>query len=71
METIVLKPKKLTLTVPEAAEIVGVSRAKMYELVRRKDFPTVKLGTRILVSAKGLEAWVDEQAKKGWWNCED
>lgn len=47
---------KLTLSVPEAAKVVGVSNAKMYQLVRTEGFPTVHLGGRILVSAKGLES---------------
>lgn len=57
---------KLTLSVPEAAKVVGVSNAKMYQLVRTEGFPTVHLGGRILVSAKGLERWIEEQAQKGW-----
>ena len=57
---------KLTLSVPEAAKIVGVSSAKMYQLVRTEGFPTVHIGKRILVSAKGLERWIEEQAQKGW-----
>ena len=57
---------KLTLSVPEAAEVIGVSSAKMYQMVRMEGFPTVHIGKRILVSAKGLERWVEEQAQKGW-----
>lgn len=57
---------KLTLSVPEAAEIIGISKSKMYELVRSKGFPTIQVGKRLLVSAKGLERWIEEQAEKGW-----
>lgn len=57
---------KLTLSVPEAAEVIGVSSAKMYHLVKMEGFPTVHIGKRILVSAKGLERWIEEQAQKGW-----
>lgn len=57
---------KLTLSVPEAAKIVGVSSAKMYQMVKIEGFPTVHIGKRILVSAKGLERWIEEQAQKGW-----
>ncbi|MBO4938505.1 MAG: helix-turn-helix domain-containing protein [Oscillospiraceae bacterium] len=57
---------KLTLSVPEAAEIIGISKSKMYELVRSKGFPTIQVGKRLLVSAKGLERWIEEQAAKGW-----
>lgn len=58
--------EKLTLSVPEAAKVLGISRARMYQLARAKGFPTVHVGNRILVSVKGLERWVEEQAEKGW-----
>lgn len=35
----VVKSEKLTLSVPEAAQIVGVSQSKMYEIVKIKGFP--------------------------------
>lgn len=57
---------RLTLTVPEAAQVIGISRAKAYQLVRSEGFPTIKIGSKLLVSAKGLERWLDEQAQKGW-----
>ena len=57
---------KLTLSVPEAADILGVSPAKMYQIVRIQGFPTIQVGKRLLVSAKGLERWVEEQAQKGY-----
>lgn len=57
---------KLTYSVPEAAEVLGVSESKMYQMIRIEGFPTVRVGHRCRVSVKGLEQWVDEQAKKGW-----
>lgn len=63
----IVKPDKLTLSVPEAARIVGVSQSKMYEIVKIKGFPTIHIGRRLLVSTKGLERWIEEQAEKGWY----
>ena len=63
----VIKHEQLTLSVPEAAQIVGVSQSKMYEIVKIKGFPTIQIGRRLLVSAKGLERWIEEQAEKGWY----
>lgn len=57
---------KLTYSVPEAAKVLGVSASKMYEVVRIKGFPTIRVGNRLLVSVKGLENWIEEQATKGW-----
>ena len=64
--TIVPRPK-LTMSVPEAAKVLGVSPPTMYQLVKSEGFPTIVIGNRLLVSVKGLERWVDEQAQKGWY----
>ena len=58
--------EKLTLSVAEAAKIVGISTRYMYDVVKIKGFPTIQIGRRLLVSAKGLERWLEEQAQKGW-----
>lgn len=58
--------EKLTLSVPEAAKLLGVSKSKMYTIARSKGFPVIQLGGRLLVSAKGLERWVEEKASEGW-----
>ena len=57
---------KYTYSVPEAARALGISESKMYQLVKTEGFPTVHVGRRSLVSIKGLERWVEEQAAKGW-----
>lgn len=67
MESIPVKKRKLTLTVPEAAELIGVSKSKMYEIVRIEGFPCIRFGNRILISATKLEEWIEEQATKGWY----
>ena len=56
----------LTWSVTEGAAVLGVSRGKMYELVRTEGFPTVRCGHCIRVPKKGLEEWIDRQAAKGW-----
>lgn len=50
--------ERLTMSVAEAAVELGVSTKKMYDVVHRRDFPTVKIGTRIRVSREGLREWV-------------
>lgn len=61
------KREKLTLSVPEAAALIGVSPSHMYELCRVEGFPAIKIGRRILVHAKRLEIWLDEMTEKGWY----
>ncbi len=54
--------EKLTLSVAEAAQMLGISAPKAYELTHRADFPAFRIGNRTLVSRRLLEKWVDCQA---------
>ena len=54
--------KKLTLTVAEAAELLGVSLPTAYELAHSEGFPTLRIGRKLLISRAGLELWVDRRA---------
>lgn len=49
---------KIAINVSEAAKRLGVSRPKMYEIMRRDDFPAVRMGGRILISQRGLDEWL-------------
>ena len=53
----------LTLTVPEVGEVLGISRAAAYELARSIGFPSLKIGTRILVPKDKLIAWINAQVE--------
>ena len=43
------KDTKLCYTVPEAAQLLGVSRNFGYELARTGQLPIIRLGNRIIV----------------------
>ena len=47
------------------AELFGVSRASAYELMREGNFPSFRIGKRILVSRENLIAWVESRSEKG------
>lgn len=55
----------LTISVPEAARRLGISKVKMYEIARSEGFPAFHVGERILVHEKLFEQWVLERAQKG------
>ncbi len=55
----------LMLSVPKVGEVLGISRAGAYELVRSKGFPSMKVGTRILVPRDKFLAWIDQQTEVG------
>jgi excisionase family DNA binding protein len=51
--------ERLVLTVAEAGELLGISRAFAYELVARGELPVIRLGRRIVVPKAALLAMVD------------
>jgi excisionase family DNA binding protein len=53
----------LVYTVDQAAKALGVSRAKLYEMLHMPDFPVVEVGHRKLIPRKQLEQWLDQQCK--------
>lgn len=52
-------PRRLTLTVEEAAQALGISRAFAYEAVARGDIPSIRIGRRVLVPKVALERMVN------------
>lgn len=45
-----------TMTVTEAAHVLGISRSTAYELVRRGTLPSLRLGRRIVIPTHALDA---------------
>jgi len=55
----------LMLSVPDLVALLGISRAGAYELVKRKDFPALHIGKRVLVPKDKLIAWIGENTGGG------
>ncbi len=47
--------ERLTLTVEEAAAVLGISRTLAYELVALGDLPCLHLGRRIVISRRVID----------------
>lgn len=45
----------LTVTIPEAAKLLGISRNLAYLAAARGEIPTLKVGRRVLVPRAALE----------------
>lgn len=55
---------KLTVTVPEMAKLLGISRPLAYELAKRDGFPAVRLSERrIVIPVDRLHEWLNRQAQ--------
>ena len=47
--------QRRTITVPEAAKVLGIGRAAAYEAARTGQIPIIRIGKRILVPVAALE----------------
>ena len=52
--------KRLCITVPEAAEMLGISRNFAYELVKQGQLPVIRFGKRLLIPRVALEKRLEE-----------
>jgi excisionase family DNA binding protein len=50
--------KHATITVEEAAAVLGIGRSAAYEAVRRGDLPSRRLGRRIVFPVPALLTWL-------------
>ena len=47
------------LSVPNVASVLGIYRAGAYELVRSDGFPSLRIGSRIIVPKEKFIDWIN------------
>ena len=52
---------RLMLRPAEAADAIGVSRSKAYELISRGEIPSIKVGGCVRIPIAALEEWIAQQ----------
>ena len=57
MEKLLLKPL-------EAAQVLGIGRSLIYELIARREIPAVRLGRCLRVPTESLQQWLKDQEKR-------
>lgn len=56
--------EKIVITPKEAMTILGVGRNTMYEvLLKDKNFPAFKIGTKFYINKEKLQEWADKQCR--------
>ena len=50
--------EKTTMSVQELSSQMGISLPKAYELVRTPRFPSIRIGTRILIPIEAFREWL-------------
>ena len=56
--------ERSTMSVQELSAQMGISLPKAYELVKIPGFPTIRIGTRILIPVDAYKTWLIENASK-------
>ena len=54
----------LFLNAEMTTKLLGISISSMYELMHEKDFPVLKIGTRLVVPKEKFRAWVEQNVGK-------
>ena len=55
----------LMLSVADVAKVLGISRAGAYELAHSREFPSMKIGSRIIVPKDKFLLWIEKQCREG------
>lgn len=55
----------LFLNANTVAQVLGVSISSAYELMHEKDFPTLRVGSRMVVPKEKFIEWVEQHMKGG------
>ena len=54
----------LFLNADLVAQVLGISISSAYELMHEKDFPSLRIGNRLIVPKEKFKIWVDEKIEK-------
>ena len=55
----------LFLNSDTVAKTLGIAPSSAYELMHEKDFPTLRIGSRMVVPKEKFIKWVEEHTKGG------
>ena len=53
----------LLLNVKQLAELLGVADSSVYELIQEDDFPSLRIGKRIVIPKEELRNWISAHTK--------
>jgi len=53
---------RVTMTVPEVAQLLGISRSSAYEAVKAGELPSRRLGGRLFIPVVALRRWLEGES---------
>ncbi len=58
--------EKMTLSVEEMAQVLGISKPLAYGLLKQEGFPSIRISERrIVIPVTALQAWLSAKAIEG------
>ena len=54
----------LVLNAEDLSRFLGVSKGTCYSMLKRNDFPTIRIGKRLLVSKDKFLEWLDKNSQE-------
>ena len=54
----------LLLNVKQLADLLGISDSSVYELIQEDDFPSLRIGKRIVIPKEELREWISTRTKE-------
>lgn len=55
----------LLLNMEQVGQFLGLSRSKVYKLIKREGLPVIRFGRALRVSSRSLQQWLAEREEKG------
>ena len=52
----------LILNAETIKNVLGISISSAYELMHKKDFPSIKIGNRLIVAKDKFREWIDKKS---------
>jgi len=57
--------RRLTMSVTEVCQEMGISKPTGYDLVNQTNFPSIRLGKKIIIPREAFENWLQESVASG------
>jgi excisionase family DNA binding protein len=61
-----LRPEPISVKIPEAVRLTGLSRSRIYELMKSGDIQFAKVGSSTLILVESLREFVQSRRQPSW-----
>lgn len=58
-----MEGNKILITPTEGMKLLGVGRNAIYELCSQKDFPAMRIGSKVYINKEALQDWADKKCR--------